>query len=61
MKLRPIVSILIAVSLLIASTHPVDAQKKRPTGVASLLEMSCQPVSGGQYVPRNQDISVGFE
>jgi len=60
MKLRPIVSSLIAASLLIASTHPVDAQKKRPAGVASLAEMPCKGIRGN-YEATNEDISVGLE
>jgi hypothetical protein len=50
-----------AASLLIASNHPVDAQKKRPTGVASLAEMSCQSIKGKNYEATNQDIPVGLE
>ena len=61
MKLRPIVSSLIATSLLIASIHPVDAQKKRPTGVGSLVEMSCKSIKGGYYEAKNEDIPVGLE
>jgi hypothetical protein len=60
MKLRPIVSSLIAASLLLASTHPVDAQKKRPSGVGSLAEMSCQSIKG-KYAATNGDVSVGLE
>jgi hypothetical protein len=62
MKLRPIVSSLIAASLLLASTHPVDAQKKRPAGVASLTEMPCQSISGALRLEGiNEDIPVGLE
>lgn len=61
MKLRSIVSSLIAASLVLASTHPVEAQKKRPVGVASLAEMSCQSIKGGSYRATNEDIPVGLE
>lgn len=60
MKLPSILSSLIATSLLMASIHPVEAQKKRPAGVSSLAEMSCQNLKG-EYDAKNEDISVGLE
>ena len=39
----------------------MDAQKKRPAGIASLAEMSCQSIKGGSYQAKNEDIPVGLE
>ncbi|AUS35916.1 hypothetical protein amyaer_p04785 (plasmid) [Microcystis aeruginosa NIES-2481] len=61
MKLRSIVSSLIAASLVLASTHPVDAQNRRPARVSSLTEMPCQNINGLYLKGINEDIPVGLE
>jgi hypothetical protein len=56
---RRIAGLLVAVSL--ASTmSPIQAQNRRPPGVASLGEMECQDIQGG-YRAIDRDLAIGFE
>jgi hypothetical protein len=62
MNLRRIISSLVVGAVLISTASDVQAQSRRPSGVASLGEMGCQTVaSDGGYNNVNEDIPIGRE
>ncbi|MGB5963321.1 MAG: hypothetical protein WBG73_21980 [Coleofasciculaceae cyanobacterium] len=62
MNMRQIISSLIIGTVLISTANHVQAQSRRPSGVASLGEMGCQTVaSDGEYKNVNEDIPIGRE
>lgn len=62
MNLRRIISSLIVGTVLISTASDVNAQSRRPSGVASLGEMGCQTVASyGGYNNENEDIAIGRE
>lgn len=60
MNLRRIISSLIVGTVLISTANNVEAQSRRPSGVASLGEMGCQSLSDiVGYKPVNGDVTIG--
>ncbi|MDB9476524.1 hypothetical protein [Dolichospermum circinale] len=59
-KLRQLIAGLMTATVLVSSTTPVDAQK-RPVGVGSLGEMSCQGIEYGRYKATNKDFPIGLQ
>lgn len=55
---RKSISIVLAVAVLTLATDLVQAQRRRPPGTASLGEMNCQAIKGGDYEVINQDLSI---
>jgi hypothetical protein len=62
MNLRRIIPSLVVGTVLISTASDVQAQSRRPSGVASLGEMRCQRTQGsGGYKAINEDIPIGRE
>jgi hypothetical protein len=59
-KLRQLIAGLMTATVLVSSTTPVDAQK-RPVGVGSLGEMSCQGIENGNYRVINKDFPIRMQ
>ncbi|BAY23508.1 hypothetical protein NIES2100_32730 [Calothrix sp. NIES-2100] len=65
MRLHRLTVACIALGVLIATSNPSQAQKRRPSGVASLAEMKCEQTGGNTapfgsgYLAMNQDVAIG--
>ncbi|MEC4805264.1 MAG: hypothetical protein SAJ12_10965 [Jaaginema sp. PMC 1079.18] len=59
MKFKQILTGLLLATTVMATANVAEAQR-RPPGVASLAEMSCQRING-RYQASNEDVPIGFE
>lgn len=64
MKLHRLSVAFFAIGVLIVTSNPSQAQKRRPSGVASLAEMNCKQTGGNTalfgsgYLALNQDVGI---